>query len=1088
MTAAHGMKHILETPDYVVASEYELTGAGKFLNMTESAIERRLLDALVAQGYEEVDVRDPASLRSNLRGQLERLNGYVFTEDEWERFFREQLANPNEGIREKTARLQVGSTALELVRDDDSRRNIRLLDKENLGANRLQVTNQYATKGVSRANRYDVTILVNGLPMVQVELKQPNVDIRDAFNQIERYQEESFGADDGLFNYVQLFVISNGLETKYYGNTTRDLAVADRKKPGKTKKSSASFAFTSNWADERNTLVHNLDDFTKTFFEQRTLLHVLAKYCVFTAEESLMVMRPYQIAATERVVTRVRQAIANNWWNSTRGGGFVWHTTGSGKTLTSFKTAQLVSRLPGVDKVLFVVDRKDLDYQTIKEYERFEKGAANSSSSSKVLRRQLENRDEKGKVRHYPIIVTTIQKLQALINSRNTTGNEEFFSQGTVFIFDECHRSQFGQMHADICKFFKRRLLFGFTGTPIFPQNSPSPRKIKIGRGREKIVYAVTTEQVFGEKLHTYNIIDAIEHHNVLKFRYAFVSTVKGKDAIDDYKVPKIDAEKALTNPKRIANIVRHILKHYDHETCRDAGGAFPFKVVANVAEQARNPRGDAKYELRNIKGFNAMFAVGSTRAVKLYYRELQKQLGDRFNKSFKVGVIFSYAPNAENAAELGEYDGGNDALFASVGELAEENSDNTDGLDEASKAFLRDAVDDYNKTFRTNYTIDGESFANYYKDLSRRVKNREVDLLLVVDMFLTGFDAPALNTLWLDKNLRYHGLLQAFSRTNRILNPSKAHGNIVSFRNLKQELDDSLALFGNRDASGVVLLRPYEDYAHGYEDEHGRHERGYFELAEELRDVFADRLPIDAEEEQREFVKAFNAILRLRSILYSFDEFEGQDSFTEEEFNNFKAEYLRIRDALRPGEKTPGVNINDDLVFEMELVADLDVSVAYIIALAERYARKNGQDKLLRGEIRRAVDSSVNLRSKKELVEAFLDKLNAATDVEAEWRDHVAESFHADLGDLVREERLNPEKTRDFIESALQNADLDASPESNVSDAGLALDALLPKISRFAAPKAGPDRNAVKKRVLAKLRALFEKFKGIFELDDDEK
>lgn len=800
--------------DSTVVAEYAAEyRAGKDYQ-SEAQLEQEFIKRLSAQGYEYISITDEAGLVLNLRHQLETLNGYTFSDPEWARFFADAIANKNEGIVEKTRKIQDDYVQI-LKRDDGTTKNIYLIDKKHIHNNRLQVLNQYETADGVHQNRYDVTVLVNGLPLVHIELKRRGVAIREAFNQINRYQRESFWAASGLFEYVQLFVISNGTHTKYYSNTTRFQHIkemgGDTRKS--KKKTSNSFEFTSYWADGTNKVIADLVDFTKTFFAKHTILNILTRYCVFTAEELLLVMRPYQIAATERILNRVE--VANNYkkYGSVEGGGYIWHTTGSGKTLTSFKTAQLATALPYIDKVLFVVDRKDLDYQTMREYDRFEKGAANSNTSTAVLKRQLEDPTAK-------IIITTIQKLGVFIGKYK---NHEIFSKRIVLIFDECHRSQFGDMHQAITKAFKKYYIFGFTGTPIFAVNA--------GTGGSPLLR--TTEQAFGDKLHTYTIVDAINDGNVLPFRIDYVNTIKMPDNIQDAQVRAIDTEKAMAAPERITEVVSYILEHFDQKTKRQSYYSHKGQRVA---------------------GFNSIFAVSSIPVACQYYAEFNRQL-EESGRKLNIATIFSYTVNEEEPDE--EFD--------------------NDRLDKTSREFLESAIADYNTTFATNFDTSSDKFQNYYKDLSLRVKNREVDLLIVVNMFLTGFDATTMNTLWVDKNLKHHGLIQAFSRTNRILNSVKTFGNIICFRNLKKATDDAIALFGDREAGGIVLLKTYDDYYNGYEQD-GKHKSGYKELIERLLAEYPLGVAILGETAKKAFIALFGAILRLRNILTAFDDFAGNE------------------------------------------------------------------------------------------------------------------------------------------------------------------------------------------------------------------
>ena len=740
MSVNHKYNLVAENPQSTVVAEYipEYKHAEHY--QSEAELENTFIKQLESQAYEHLSITNETSLVANLRKQLEKLNDYIFSDNEWKQFFTSQLANPNQNIEEKTATIQEDYIK-NLTLDDGSVKNIYLLRKDNIHDNVLQVINQYATDKGQRANRYDVTVLVNGLPMVHIELKRRGVAIQEAFNQINRYRRESFWAESGLYEYIQLFVISNGTQTKYYSNTTRSQHIKEASKSStkKGKKSSNSFEFTNWWADATNKPITDLVDFTKTFFAKHTLLNVLTRYCVFTTDKQLLVMRPYQIVATEKILNKIEISTNYKKLGTVESGGYIWHTTGSGKTLTSFKTAQLVRKLDGINKVLFVVDRKDLDYQTMKEYDKFEEGAANSNTSTRVLKKQLEDSNAR-------IIITTIQKLTHFIK-RNK--NHTIFKSHTVLIFDECHRSQFGSMHTAITKAFKNYHLFGFTGTPIFAVNASSSGQPDLK----------TTEQAFGDKLHTYTIVDAIADKNVLPFKVDYVSTFREAEDIEDKKVSDINREAALASPKRLENIVRYIREHFDQKTKRNKNYLL---------------------KERRLAGFNSIFAVSSIEVAKRYYAEFKKQLADMpSDKKLKIALIYSFGVNDEEA------DG-----------IIDENPEDTSGLDESSRNFLENAIADYNEMFGTSYDTSSEKFQNYYKDISERVKNREIDILIVVNMFLTGFDATTLNTLWVDKNLRLHSLLQAYSRTNRILNSVKTFGNIVCFRNLEKATNESIALF----------------------------------------------------------------------------------------------------------------------------------------------------------------------------------------------------------------------------------------------------------------------------------------------------
>ena len=791
---------IAQSSESTVVTEYKPQSKRSEAYQSEVDLEKEFIRLLCELGYEHLTIHKEADLIANLRMRLEKLNNYRFTDGEWKRFWDEVLANTNSGILEKTRLIQEDYVQV-LRRDNGESKNIQLIDKKCIHNNSLQVINQYAIsteEGAAHDNRYDVTVLVNGLPLIHIELKRRGVPIREAFNQIDRYQRDSFWASSGLYEFVQIFVISNGTNTKYYSNTTRFNHIKDTKaQKAKKSKTSNSFEFTSFWADANNRIIPDLVDFTKTFFCKHTILNILTRYCVFTAENMLLVMRPYQIVATERILNRIE--IANNYkkYGTVAGGGYIWHTTGSGKTLTSFKTAQLATKLNYIDKVLFVVDRKDLDYQTMKEYDRFEKGAANSNTSTAVLKRQLEDDNAR-------IIITTIQKLATFIKKN---AGHSVFDKRVVIIFDECHRSQFGDMHQAITKYFKKYNLFGFTGTPIFAVNA----------GVSKNPTLRTTEQAFGDQLHAYTIVDAINDKNVLPFRVDYIKTMDAEPDIDDKEVWDINREKAFLAPERIRLVTDYILTHFDQKTYR-GDKTYTYSVLQNIAEVAS---AGSKQQIEEIKqkqrvsGFNSIFAVSSVDAAKLYYAEFQRQMAENPQKRLKVAVIYSYGANEEETDGI----------------LDEENPEDTSALDQSSRDFLDAAIRDYNGMFHTNYSTDGDKFQNYYKDVSLRMKNKELDLLIVVNMFLTGFDATTLNTLWVDKNLKMHGLIQAYSRTNRILNSIKVFGNIVCFRNLQKRTDDAISLFGDKEAGGIVLMRGYKDYYFGYEDADGKYHPGYQDM-----------------------------------------------------------------------------------------------------------------------------------------------------------------------------------------------------------------------------------------------------------------
>jgi type I restriction enzyme R subunit len=1027
----------------IVASTEEATVVAEYIPQnnvrsdkyqSEAELESEFIRLLISQGYEYITIHKEADLIANLRKQLEILNDFTFTDEEWNRFFSECIANTNEGIVEKTRKIQEDHIQ-NLKRDDGTTKNIYLLDKKNIHNNRLQVINQYEESKGKHDTRYDVTILVNGLPLVHVELKRRGVAIREAFNQISRYQRDSFWAGSGLFEYVQIFVISNGTHTKYYSNTTRNAHIKEQNKSGRkrSKKTSNSFEFTSFWADANNKIIADLVDFTKTFFSKHTLLNILTKYCVFTSEELLLVMRPYQIAAAERILSRIVLSTNYKKMGTTAAGGYIWHTTGSGKTLTSFKTAQLASKLPFIDKVLFVVDRKDLDYQTMKEYDRFEKGAANGNSSTKVLQRQLEDKNEKGNPHEYKIIVTTIQKLDIFIRKNK---QHDVYKKHVVLIFDECHRSQFGSMHQAITKRFKNYHIFGFTGTPIFAANASS--------GGNPLLR--TTEQAFGEKLHTYTIVDAINDGNVLPFRIDFVNTTKIPGYIHDKKVYGIDREKALADPKRISGIVSYVLEHFDQKTKRNS--YYTFSAKWEEADKQNPKKKIEKRETRRVAGFNSIFAAASIPMAIKYYNEFKKQIKEK-NRDLTIATIFSFSPNEE------EPDG-----------LLPDEDLNMENLDQSSRDFLETAIKDYNKKFNTNYDTSADKFQNYYKDLSLRTKNREIDILIVVNMFLTGFDATTLNTLWVDKNLRQHGLIQAFSRTNRILNSVKNYGNIVCFRDLKEETDKAIALFGNKDAGGIVLLKTYKEYYNGY-DEKGEHRPGYEELITTLTTQYPLGQPIIGEDAQKEFIRLYGAILRLKNILTSFDDFEGNEILSERDFQDYQSIYIDLYQEYRKGNDGDKETINDDIVFEMELIRQIEVNIDYILMLVAKYQESNCKDKTILTSIDKAINSSIELRSKKELIERFIEQVNVSTKVDEDWQKFLQERKEEDITAIIQEEKLKPEETRHFIDNAFRDGMLKTT--------GTAIDKIMPPVSRF-----GGGRAAKKQGIIEKLMIFFEKYLGL--------
>ena len=1000
---------VMEMKNATVVSEYEPEKKRSDAYQSEAALEKEFIIMLTEQGYEYLTINDSDALVNNLRTQLELLNDYKFSENEWTRFFNTSIANNNEGIVEKTRKIQEDHIQV-LKKDDGTSRNIYLIDKKNIHNNRLQVINQYVENDGNYDNRYDVTVLVNGLPLVHIELKRRGVALKEAFNQINRYQRDSFWAGSGLYEYVQIFVISNGTNTKYYSNTTRESHIKEQVATrNKSKKTSNSFEFTSYWADATNKPINDLVDFTRTFFSKHTLLNILTKYCVFTSEELLLVMRPYQIVATEMILNRIEVSSNYKKMGTLDAGGYIWHTTGSGKTLTSFKTAQLASKLDYIDKVLFVVDRKDLDYQTMREYDRFEKGAANGNRNTKILQKQIEDDNTR-------IIVTTIQKLSEFVK-RNPT--HPAFQKHLVLIFDECHRSQFGDMHKLIVKNFKNYHLFGFTGTPIFAKNATNKSNPDF----------CTTEKAFGDKLHTYTIVDAINDGNVLPFRIDYVNTVKRKEGMTDKEVQAINTEEALSSHERVSKVVEYIIEHFDQKTKRNSF-----------------------YDLKGqrVNGFNSMFAVASIPMAKKYYLEFKKQLEEK-QKDLTIATIYFFAANEEDTAD---------------GILDDEGFE-IELLDQSSREFLDFAIKEYNKKFKTNFSSEGNGFQDYYKDLSDKVKHREIDLLIVVNMFLTGFDATTLNTLWVDKNLKQHGLIQAYSRTNRILNSVKSYGNIVCFRDLQQQTNDAIALFGDKNATGIVLLKSYEDYYYGYEDDKGRKQMGYEERIAMLLQKYPLGEQIIGESAKKDFVVSMGNILRLRNILSSFDKFQGMEILSERDFQDYIGTYTDLYEEFKP---KPGESesIKDDLVFEMELVKQVEVNIDYILMLVSKYHQSNCTDKKILGSIDKAIKSSLALRSKKDLIDNFIARINANTNVMNDWTKFVREQKESDLKALIEDENLNEEETRKFIENSFK--------DGQVKTTGTDIEKILPPMRRFG----GGNRNERKQTIIEKVLKFFEKYFGL--------
>lgn len=1026
---------IAELQNFIVLDSYtKLSQVGDQLTgyQTEAALERELIEDLVNQGYEYLpQLVTPQALVANVRKQLQTLNNTVFTDAEWQRFLDEYLDKANDGIVDKTRKVQENCAAYDFTFDDGHIQNIYLIDKKNIARNKVQVINQFEQTG-SQANRYDVTILVNGLPMVQVELKKRGVAIREAFNQVHRYSKESFNSESSLYKYLQMFVISNGTDTRYFANTV--------------KRDKNSFDFTMNWAKADNTLIKDLKDFTATFFLKNTLLQVLFSYSVFDIGDTLLIMRPYQIAATERLIWKIKSSYQAKQWSTPEGGGYIWHTTGSGKTLTSFKAARLATQLDFIDKVFFVVDRKDLDYQTMKEYQRFSPDSVNGSESTAGLKRNIEKDDNK-------IIVTTIQKLNNLMKSETSL---PVYEQQVVFIFDECHRSQFGEAQKNLKKKFKRYYQFGFTGTPIFTENA---------------LGAETTAGVFGRELHSYVITDAIRDEKVLKFKVDYNDVRPQFKALetekDEMKLTAAENRKLFLHPDRIKEVSRYILKNFRIKTHRNQGSG---------------------------KGFNAMFAVSSVEAAKLYYEELNAQQKNS-EKKLKIATIFSFAPNEEQNA---------------VGDIREENFEPT-AMDSSAKEFLTKAINDYNALFKTSFGVDSKEFQNYYRNLAERVKNQEVDLLIVVGMFLTGFDAPALNTLFVDKNLRYHGLMQAFSRTNRIYDATKTFGNIVTFRDLEQATIDAITLFGDKNTKNVILEKSYEEYLKGFTDiATGKACKGYVDFVRELQEQFPQPDEITTEADKKAFVKLFGDYLKIENILQNYDEFtylkelqkidrENLDAvevfkdshfLTDEELaammevdvlqertvQDYRSTYNDIRDWFRrerEGQTLEESKIDwDDVVFEIDLLKSQEIDLDYILELVFEHNKKTKDKDALIDEVRRIIRSSIGNRAKEGLVVDFihdtdLEPIQDKAGIISAFFDYAQKRQKKEAANLIVEEKLNEEAAKRYIQTSLKH--------EFASENGTDLNAILPKMSPL-----NPQYLTKKRSVFQKIVAFVEKFKGI--------
>ncbi|EPP1145737.1 type I restriction endonuclease subunit R [Campylobacter upsaliensis] len=991
------LKLLAQNTTSTIAVEFTPSKRQNSSYQSEAQLEKELIATLQAQGYEYAPISDEKSLESNLRTKLEELNSTTLSDTEWRRFFAQVLSRANASIVEKSVLIQEDYIQ-PLERDNGSIINFKLIDKADIHKNSLQVINQYQATTPTRSHRYDVTILVNGLPLVHIELKRRGVSLKEAFNQINRYGRESFFSGSGLFEFVQIFVISNGTQSKYYSNTTRDFHI--KTKQGiKTTKTSNTFEFTSYFSDEKNTIIDDLIDFAKTFFARHTLLNILCHYCVLDVDRKLLVLRPYQIAACEKILQQIAISYHNKFYEKSskqKSGGYIWHTTGSGKTLTSFKTAQLVSKIPEIAKVLFVVDRKDLDYQTMREYDRFQKGAATGSKSTKELQSRLNSIDK-----NHKIIITTIQKLSRFIAQAEK--DHTIFNEHIVMIFDECHRSQFGQMQKDIAKAFKKLYLFGFTGTPIFAANA---------LGFE------TTERVFGACLHRYTIIHAIRDHNVLPFRVDYHTTTKDTTQITD---------EILLNPTRIEHITRYILDHFTTHTKRNA--------------KSYNLNG------KHTKGFNALFATQSIPMAMRYYEEFKRQQAHLSqDEVLKIGIIYSYASNDE---------------------LEEENSEDTTALPKSQRDFLDAAISDYNAIFACRFDSSADNFQNYYKDFSLKLKNRELDLAIVVNMFLTGFDATTLNTLYIDKSLRYHGLLQAYSRTNRILNSVKSFGNIIAFRDLQRNTDDALALFSDENAKGIVFLRSLEEYLQGYTDENGKEHKGYNELLQELTDTFpleSFRQATLKTSQKKHFLSLFGELLKLRNILEIFDNFS--DPLNERDKQDYQSHYISTYEELRKDKDDKESNL-DEVEFEVELLAQVEVSIEYILELIAKYHKDQATSY---EPILKLLDSSLSLRSKRELFLRFIDSLHTQSNVEKDFSAYIKTHKNNALQDIINALNLDPKKTKEFMQDSFERGEL--------RDYGRAFGEILPPSPLFG--KGAEQTHKVREKALEKLQAFFELFKGL--------
>ena len=1004
-SAVYETSTIAEMTNGIILANYEKILQVQEAYQSEAELEESMIKNLVLQGYEKFNGKTSDDLYKNLKIQIEKLNKVTFTDEEWKRFLAEFLDSPNDGMIEKTRKIQENHI-YDFIFDNGHLKNIKIIDKKNIHNNFLQVTNQIRQEGTHN-NRYDVTILVNGLPLVHIELKKRGVNLHEAFNQIHRYSKESFNAENSLYKYVQIFVISNGTYTRYFANTT-----AQNKN---------HYEFTCEWADAKNRVIRDLEDFTATFFEKRTMLEVLTKYCVFDSNNTLLIMRPYQIAATERILWKIESSFQSRKAGKIEAGGFIWHTTGSGKTLTSFKTAKLATELDYIDKVFFVVDRKDLDYQTMKEYQKFQPDSVNGSKDTKELKRSIEKQDNK-------IVVTTIQKLNEFVKKNS---NHEIYDKHCVIIYDECHRSQFGDAQKNIRKSFKHYYQFGFTGTPIFPENA---------------LGVETTAGIFGAQLHSYVITDAIRDEKVLKFKVDYNDIrpkFKSAESETDEKKIKAIEKKMLLHPERISEITEYILKVYNTKT-------------------HRNEQYDLKH--RRLIGFNAMFAVQSVEAVKLYYEEFKKQQRDiSEEKRLKIATIYSFTANEEQNA---------------IGDIPDENFE-PGAMDSSSKEFLDKVISDYNGYFKTNYSTNGKEFQNYYKDLSQKVKDKEIDLLIVVGMFLTGFDAPTLNTLFVDKNLRYHGLIQAFSRTNRILNKVKTFGNIVCFRNLEKATEDAIKTFGDENSVNVILEKSYDEYINGFTDEEtGKSMKGYIDLCNEIVDKFPNPVEIVLDSAKKEFAELFGELLKSENILRNFDEFENFEKIiSDRQMQDMKSVYVDICEGIRNTRKNDENRNGEeeidfsDVEFQIDLLKTDEINLDYILSLILKKSKEHDDIETLKSEIRRIIRTSLGTRAKEDLVMNFINKtdlseLKNSGDILESFYKYANEEKKIKINELIENESLKKDSER-FIEKSINKGFVDY--------AGAELDSILPPTSR----RKGA-REAKKQTVLQKIRNIVEIFIGI--------